>query len=247
MKEHPLFPWDHQSDQPYIIRNRKLKRKIYLRASWQMFKSALLFPLLPIFVLVLLVRKSWAKKNVDQCIGLSVHVETECEGKTIVPLKELKQMVEDLGVKQLLVRVPLSDRENFDTYIDHIDALSSAQREVTVQLIQSRLLLDDPTALKETLRDIIGRLKGKTEYIHVGNAYNRRKWAFQHFGEYFKFFQRIRSISREVAPELKLIGGSVIDFELPPFLESLFHFRRGRYDGYGIQLYVDRRGAPENT
>ncbi len=247
MKEHLSFPWDHFSDQPRILRDKKLKRSIYIRSSWQMLKSGLLLSLLPFFLLVRLFRKSWQSKKVDKCIGLCVHVETECEGKTIVPLLKIKELVDELNVNQLLVRIPLSDSDNIDSYIDHIDILSANDREIAVHIIQNRLILDDPIELKETLHNVLKQLKGRVEYIHVGSAYNRRKWAFCHFGEYFKFFQTIRSVCREVAPEMKLIGGSVIDFEMPPLLESLFHFRRGYYDGYGIQLYVDRRGAPENT
>jgi len=247
MKTPSSFPWDHYSDQPQIIRNKKLKRQIYLKASGQMLKSSLLLLLLPIFVIILYFKKSWKKTKVDRNIGLSVHVETECEGKTIVPLNQVVEMVEDIGVNQLLVRIPLSDFKHFDSYIKHIDALASEQREITVNILQSRELLDDTDLLKKALNELIPLLKNRVEYIHVGNAYNRRKWAFYHFGEYQKFFQIIRSICQKVAPEMKLIGGSVIDFELPPFLESLFHFRPGTYDGYASQLYVDRRGSPENT
>lgn len=247
MKEHQSFPWDHFSDQPRVLRDKKLKRNIYIRSSWQMLKSGLLLFILPFFLLVRLFRKSWQSKKVDRCIGVCVHVETECEGKTIVPLEVVKELVDDLNVNQILVRIPLSDSENIESYIEHIEMLSGGDREIAVHLIQNRLVLDDRVELIKALHDIMNRLKGKVEYIHVGSAYNRRKWAFYHFGEYFKFFQVIRSVCREVAPEMKLIGGSVIDFEIPPLLESLFHLRRGHYDGYGLQLYVDRRGAPENT
>lgn len=247
MKEHPSFPWDHYSDQPRIMRDKKLKHKIYLRASGQMLKSAFLLVLLPFFILISFIKKPWRKTKTDRCIGLSVHVETECEGKTIVPLDQVTEMVDDLGVQQLLVRIPLADFENFDNYIKHIDTLSTPEREISVNIIQSRIVLDDPVLLTEILTDLLNRLKGKVEFIHVGNAYNRRKWAFYHFGEFHRFFQAIRSSCNEIAPEIKLIGGSAIDFEIPTFLESLFHFRPGHYDGYSSQLYVDRRGAPENT
>lgn len=246
MKEHPFFPWDHYSDQPRIIRDKKLKRKIYFRASWQFIKTIFLLPLLPIFFLILIFRKSWSKNKVDKCIGLAVHVETECDGKKIVPLSALKEMVDELGVKQILVRIPLAPSIDYDVYMEHIDTLSGQGREVSVNIIQNRLILDDISARDSILSELLFRLKGKVRHIHVGSAYNRRKWAFYHFGDYYRFFQSIRNASREVAPEMKLIGGAVIDFELLPFLESLFHLRKGHYDGYGIQLYVDRRGAPEN-
>ncbi|MGJ8656377.1 MAG: hypothetical protein ACSHX6_07995 [Akkermansiaceae bacterium] len=249
MKEHPLFPWDHFSDQPRIMRDKKQKRKIYLRASGQMLKSGILLLLLPIFILILITRRSWwkAKTASNRCIGLSVHLESPCDGKTIVPLDQVSEMVDDLGVNQILVRIHLADAENFDSYIEHIDKLSSPNREITVNLIQNRLILDDPQALKNALQKLIPLLKNRTKHLHIGNAYNRRKWAFYHFGEYHKLFRIIRATCKQHAPEMKLIGGAVIDFEIPALLESLFNFRLGKYDGYNTQLYVDRRGAPENT
>ena len=247
MKDHPSYPWDHYSDQPRILRDKQLKRKIYMKSWWQQLKSVLLLFLLPLFLLLRLFRKLWVPEPVGKCIGVSVHMETECEGKTIVALDEVKELVDELGVNQLLVRIPLGELDKIDDYMRHIDTLASEGREVAVQLIQNRLYLEDPQMLEKALREILKRLKGRVEYIHVGSAYNRRKWAFFHFGDYFNFFQVLRKLCREEAPEVKLVGGSVIDFELPSLLESLFHFRKGHYDGYGVQLYVDRRGAPENT
>jgi len=247
MKEHPLFPWDHHSDQPHVMRDKKQKMKIYFKSSGQMIKAGLLLICFPFIFLIFLLRKQWSPSSTNRVIGLSVHLETQCSGKTIIPLSELTKMVDDLKVSQLLVRIKLADIENFDTYIKHIDALSSETREVSINLIQDRQLLDDPDLLKKALRKLLPLLKSRTKYIHVGNAYNRRKWAFYHFGEYHKFFQCVREESNELCPEIKLIGGSVIDFEIPPFLESMFHLRKGSYDGYSSQLYVDRRGAPENT
>ena len=247
MKEHPLFPWDHYSDQPRIMRDKKLKRKIYRKAAFQMITSGCFLIFFPLIILLLLTKKSWKKSTSNKIIGLSVHVETECQGKTIVPLSQLKEMVDDLGINQLLVRIHLADIDNFDTYLEHIDALSNKDREISVNLIQNRLLLDDPKLLDEALNKLLPLLKNRTKHIHVGNAYNRRKWAFYHFGEYQCFFRKVREISKKVSPKTKLIGGSVIDFEIPPLFESMFHFRRGHYDGYSSQLYVDRRGAPENT
>lgn len=246
MKEHPNHPWDHHSDQPHVMRDKKLKRKIYRRAALQMLKSGILLIFLPLIILIQLTLKTWKKTNSNRCIGLSVHVESNCEGKSIVPLKEICNMVDDLGVNQLMVRIPLSDSKNFDTYLNHIDALSNQNREISINLLQDRINIENPDLLKQNLNYLLPRLKNKIKYIHIGNAYNRRKWAFHHFGEYHKFFQTIRSVAKQITPDIKLIGASVIDFEFAPLLESLFHFRRGTYDGYNTQLYVDRRGAPEN-
>jgi len=246
MNEHPQYPWDHYSDQPRIMRDKKLKRKIYVKASIHLLKSGFLLLLFPFILLIFLTRKSWRPSKQNRCIGLSIHVESECPGKHIVPIEQITEMVDELGVREILVRIKLADSNNFTPYIEHIDALARFGCEISVNIIQDRTLLEDEEILEESLRKLLPLLKGNVKYIHVGNAYNRRKWAFYHFGEYYKFFQTVRSIADEITPEIKLIGGAVIDFELPPFFESFFNFRRGHYDGFSSQLYVDRRGAPEN-
>lgn len=179
-------------------------------------------------------------------MGLSVHVEVEAEGKSVVPLETLKEMVAELGVQQLLVRIPMADIDNLETYIEHIDGLKEGGREVIVNLLQCRDALENPEQQEQGLREILTALKGRVDYLQVGNAYNRRKWAFNGFNDYVAFFKMVRTVSSEVSPEIQLLGGSVIDFEIPSLLESLFHLRPIKYDGYASQLYVDRRGAPEN-
>jgi len=44
-----------------------------------------------------------------------------------------------------------------------------------------------------------------------------------------------------------MIGSGVIDFEYHFTAHTLFNFFKFRYDGISSLLYVDRRGAPENT
>jgi len=249
MKEHPDYPWDHHSDQPYIIRNKELKRKIYQLSWFQMTKAilvtALVFPI--VFLLQLLRKKtSLATSNPGRCIGLSVHVETEAKGKTTVSAEEIGQMLDDLGVRHVLMRIPLANIDQLEKYVSHLDLLKKSNREVIINLLQSRPLLDNPDDQQNALGKVLKALTGKVEYIQVGNAYNRKKWGFYHFREYNDFFQHVRTVSKQICPEIKLLGGSTIDFEPIHLIESLFHLRPTAYDGYATQLYVDRRGAPEN-
>jgi len=225
MKHHSKFPWDDYSDQPRILRDKAFKRKIYRRSWFQHVKSLFLLPLTPLITLLLFF---------------------ECEGKTVVPLDQVKEMVDEIGAKQLIVRIPMADVDHLDVYLNHIDTLKQGGCEIVINLIQCKRLLENLKEQHLQLTKVITALKDRVEFIQVGNAYNRKKWAFDHFGEYFNYFKSVRKICNTHAPQIKLLGGSVIDFEIPAYLESLFHFRTGRYDGYATQLYVDRRGAPEN-
>jgi len=246
MKHHSKFPWDDYSDQPRILRDKAFKRKIYRRSWFQHVKSLFLLPLTPLITLLLFFRKKTVDADISKFLGVAVHVETECEGKTVVPLDQVKEMVDEIGAKQLIVRIPMADVDHLDVYLNHIDTLKQGGCEIVINLIQCKRLLENLKEQHLQLTKVITALKDRVEFIQVGNAYNRKKWAFDHFGEYFNYFKSVRKICNTHAPQIKLLGGSVIDFEIPAYLESLFHFRTGRYDGYATQLYVDRRGAPEN-
>lgn len=246
MKQHSKFPWDDYSDQPRILRDKAFKRQIYRRSWLQYVKSSLLLLLTPLIIVILLLRRKTASTDISKFLGIAVHVETECEGKTIVPLDQVQEMVKEIGAKQLIVRVPMADVDQLDKYLDHIDALKQGGCEIVINLLQCKRLLENNEEQALKLTKVITALKDRVEFIQVGNAYNRKKWAFDHFGEYYSYFKEVRATCKECAPDIKLIGGSVIDFEIPAYIESLFHFRKGHYDGYATQLYVDRRGAPEN-
>lgn len=247
MKEHPKFLWDYFSDQPHTLKDKKFKNQLYKKGLWQFFKSSFCLPLLPPLILTSFFRKQAIQKDVRKGIGLAVHVESDLPEKKIVSNELLRAMVEELGVNQLIVRIPLANIDQLDIYLKHIDNLMKEGREIVVNILQCRLLLDQPKELEKALLKVFSAIKNKVQYIQVGNAYNRRKWGFIHFGEYHDFFQLAQKCADQVSPHIKLIGGSVIDFELPPFLESLFNLRQGRPDEFAAQLYVDRRGAPENT
>ena len=63
--------------------------------------------------------------------------------------------------------------------------------------------------------------------------------------EYFSFFKIAYDLKNNKFPNIKLLGGNIIDFDLSYFARSIFHFKSIVYDGIATQLYVDRRGSPE--
>ena len=80
----------------------------------------------------------------------------------------------------------------------------------------------------------------------VGNAVNRLKWGFVTVDEWFDFFQVAWNLRNRKYPDIRLLGGAIIDFELLDHCRSLCNRLPFKYDGYASLLYVDRRGAPEN-
>ena len=81
--------------------------------------------------------------------------------------------------------------------------------------------------------------------FQIGNSINRKKWAFVSIDEYFSFFKIAYDLKNDKFPNIKLLGSNIIDFDLPFFARSIFHFKSIFYDGIATQLYVDRRGGPE--
>jgi hypothetical protein len=112
--------------------------------------------------------------------------------------------------------------------------------------LQDREHIEDPVLLQEHLRAVFSAFSRFTSSFKIGNAVNRRKWAFHSLEEYFSFFEVAQRLRDREFPHLELLGGSIIDFELPNFMRSLLHRRALRYDAVAALLYVDRRGAPEN-
>ena len=119
MREHPNFPWHFPSDQPDTIKSKELKDIIYKEATPSFLASLLLVPLIPAFMLGSLLRKKYLGNATRKVVGLTVNVETPMEGRYIVPLEQLLEMVEELEVKQVLVRIPLADVARLEIYLEH--------------------------------------------------------------------------------------------------------------------------------
>jgi len=114
MKEHPDYSWDHHSDQPHMMKDKALKRALYRRSWFQFLKANLLLIFLPLFLLIQAFRKKTThSEKPGQCLGLSIHLETEAEGKTIVSDHGLMSMVitEESGLSITLNNIKASSKK----------------------------------------------------------------------------------------------------------------------------------------
>lgn len=245
MNPRDVFIWDPHSDQPHVIRDRSLKRRLYVLGAAGSVKTLLTFAvaLLPAWVLRHLRPDSALPAAVSD-IGLGVSVESVVDGKTVVPMAELVAALEELGIQRVLLRVSLGEPDNFDASLALAESL--AGRQLLVDVLQDRRHIEDPAALEARLRQVFSSFSPLTRRFKIGNAVNRRKWGFRSLDEYFRFFRTAQRLRDREFPELELAGGSIIDFELPNFARSVLHFHPIRYDAVAALLYVDRRGAPEN-
>ncbi len=234
MKFDKVFEWDGFSDQPYPIRDKKAKRAIYKLTIIDTLKMAitniLLFPFIAISFLFVLFQKN---RNIESNKFFGMGVDIDCD----------EELIRELGVDNLLIRLPLSDIENINKYKLFIDKLDGYN--IIVNILQDRKHIEDQELLKNSMTTIFERLNIK-EY-QIGNAINRKKWAFFTMDEYMKFYKIVQDIRDSKFRDISLIGSSVIDFEYYFTIRTLFNFHKIYYDKFSSLLYVDRRGSPENT
>ncbi|MDD2369803.1 MAG: glycosyl hydrolase [Sulfuricurvum sp.] len=231
------FVWDHYSDQPAIIRDKALKRAMRRSALPSLIKTFCIALLtLPVAILMMpfIPRRSITAKYF---FGIGVNLDKE---PNTTPY-----LIEELGVKKLLIRIPLWDMERLHEYVTFIRSFKD--KEITVALLQDREHITSPDMSRDHFIQIFEALNGICHTYIVGSTINRAKWGFFSVNEYLDFYSVAYELKKERFPHIKLIGSNVIDFEYHFTAHTLFNLKPIRYDALGTLLYVDRRGAPENT
>jgi hypothetical protein len=227
--------WDSCSDQPYRLAPGAKPGPGLAGAREYLTVATTVLALSP-WLIWRYVNLQPRRSPVDAArfIGLSVSPDTRYEAA-------IGDMVEELGVKELLVRIPVWDLDNLEVYERFIDQLNS--RHVLVNVLQDRNSVEKPWIWFESLRRILQALAHKVEYFQIGNAINRRKWGCAHSGEYLDLLETANNLRIEF-PNVKFVGSSVIDFEPLVTLRTLCNRRRYTLDVVSSLLYVNRRGAP---
>jgi hypothetical protein len=153
-------------------------------------------------------------------------------------------MVDDLGVRKLLIRIPSWDVQNLDFYLDFIQTYP--EHEFLVNVLQSRDSVTQPDHWQQQVREIIASTRDYAAGYWIGNAINRTKWGCRHTGDYFLLQERVEELRSEFE-NLTLLGSSIIDFEPLLSWRTLWNWRRYRLDGNAALLYVNRRHSPYGT
>ncbi len=235
MSEKSLSWWDPYSNQPY-----KLPAAAKPRASWPQVREylSILTTALGLSPSVLWryfrLRAQPCNRDARAFVGLSVTPDANYDAA-------VEEMVADLGVEELLVRVPTWDLEGIDRYARYLETFPD--KRFLVNVLQNRDSVRYPEKWREHLHIVFSNLHTRAAYFQIGNAVNRSKWGCAHPGEYL----RLLEIAEEVRghyPDVKLVGSSVIDFEPLVTLRTLRNRRRYRLDVVSSLLYVNRRGSP---
>ncbi len=231
--------WDHHSDQPHVIKDRALKKQIYKKVRWDSMKmfatNIVMYPLCFIYYLISSPKNIHA--NTHSFFGMSINLDKDPE--------VTYQFINELGVNNLLIRMPLSDIENIQHYVDF--AKQYQDKNLLINILQDRHHIENNQLLKTSLETVFTQFSPLTHRFQLGNAINRKKWAIFSMDEFLLFYKTGFDIRNEKFPKLSLLGSSVIDFEYYFSIRTLFNLYKVRFDQFSSLLYVDRRGAPENT
>lgn len=231
------FAWDYYSDQPAIIRDKKLKRKMRLSALPSLIKTFLIAAVTLPFSVLTIPYLPHRRIDGDRFFGMGVNLDKE---PSLSP-----GLVRELGVKNLLIRIPLWEIDRLDEYVAFVRNFEGCT--VTIALLQDREHITDLPMTREHFKAIFTALSGICDTYVIGSTINRAKWGFFSVNEYLDFYGIAFDLKKTCFPHLKLIGSNVIDFEYHYSAHTLFNFKNIRYDAVGSLLYVDRRGAPENS
>ena len=104
-----------------------------------------------------------------------------------------------------------------------------------VVILQDRSHINNPQLLQRNLLLIFERLKGIVFEYQIGNSVNRKKWGFLNIDEYFDFFKIAQDLKKEHFPDITLLGGNIIDFDLPFLNRALFNFKPIFFDKFSTQ------------
>jgi hypothetical protein len=231
------FAWDHYSDQPAIIKDKTLKRAMRRSALPSLIKTFLISLItlpIAIFTIPFLPHR---RIDGEQFFGMGVNLDKE---PNTTPY-----LIEELGVQKLLIRIPLWEMDQLHEYVRFIRSFE--KKHITVALLQDREHITGAAMSRDHFIQIFEALEGVCDTYVIGNAINRAKWGFFSVNEYLDFYAIAYELKQTRFPHLRLIGSQVIDFEYHFSAHTLFNFKKITYDAIGTLLYVDRRGAPENT
>jgi len=240
MEQKTPFIWDEYSDQPHVIRDKSYKktmRKRYKNDFLKMLGTTLFMFPLSVSLMKLFTKKQSKDFSKEEFYGLGVNLD---KGEF------QQELIEELGVKSLIIRVPLSDIQNLDKYYEFVKSFGT-DKKILLNIMQDRVHIEDNDLLKLHIMEIFNTFKDITQEYQIGTTINRAKWGFFAVKEYLDFYKTVQDIRDEKYSTLKLLGPSVIDFEYHYTIRALFNNFPIKFDKLSSLLYVDRRGAPTNT
>ncbi len=233
--EHPSW-WDPYSDQPRKLAAHQKPRITTENLSELAVTSLSTLALLPLIAWRYATLKPGTTdlKPVKELAGLGVSPDRDCNNAT-------SEMIEELGVRHLLIRVPCWHVDQLDGYLRFAQMFEG--RTILINILQNRKSVTNLEWWQQSVTRIIETFKPLTDQFQLGNAINRTKWGCHNTSDYLALLDSMADLKHQ-HPEVQLAGSSVIDFEPVATLRTLINFHRYHLDICSALLYVNRRGSP---
>jgi len=231
------FNWDYNSDQPYQLKEKSYKKAMRKKELASLVTT--IFTALIILPVAALLQVFIPKRSIptDGFFGMSINLDKSPQAT--------KELVEELGLTTLLIRFPLWEMERLEAYVDFVKTYRD--KKIILNVMQDREHVEDLSLLRRDLTALFDAFSPYVESFQIGSTINRAKWGFFSVKEYLRFYAVAYQLKSDHYADIRLLGPSVIDFEYHFSAHALFNFFRLRYDALSALLYVDRRGAPENS
>lgn len=234
--------WDALSDQPHQHAGR-LERLLVRAADLPVHAQALV----AVAMAAPRIRRRYHQLVAER---YSCRLPFEGIGIALRPVpersREVLEALDDLGVKKLLLRLhPWEDDHRHEEALAR--ELVGRGFELAFAVPQNRQLVRDLDRWRAALEEIGERFAPLGRHFQIGQAINRSKWGVWNGREYLRLASTASEVLRR-AGEVEILGPGVIDFEFHITAGILNLKRAGvHFDAAASLLYVDRRGAPENT
>lgn len=246
----PIYPpmqdiwlWDEKSAQPMIVPGRQEKHAF---RNWRYMFS---------MVWQGLCAAPGIYKRYQKLLAQSYHSPVQMHGRVGVALHPHPDYIEtELGLLEQLGNPPVLLRichhetgADWNRTFGLIKQLRSKNINVMLAVLQDRQALLQPESWKNFLSLIFENVGDQVTQIEITHASNRLKWGIWSSDEYQRLMEPALKL-QELYPHVRLVGPACIDFEYLPVIAALgTHPKKQRLAALSHLLYVDRRGAPENT
>jgi len=229
--------WDPNSDQPYKLARHE-KNRCSISHSVEYTKTVLTAAVAPLLWLAKRHNNYLKRESLNPIdfVGLGISADR-------ADANELLELISELGVKHLLIRVPAWHADQLEPYLKFAE--NFRDRRILINILQSREDISNRHSWPIAIHKIIESFGSITNEFQLGNAINRSKWGCRHVQDYLNLLDMTIDLKKQF-PKIILVGSSVIDFEPLATLRTLFNFHPYKLDVCSSLLYVNRRGAPSN-
>lgn len=242
-----LWLWDERSVQAIPAYDAKDRRSF--RPLYNIFKIAQAW----------ILRGNTIRKNYREVAALSflrtvdfpraIGMALEAEPETWATQIRLLGELEDGGEKlPILLRIyHHKGRKQWDFALSKAAELRARGNSVAFAFVQDRAAIREPQTWREMLFRVIEKTHDFADFYEVGHATNRGKWGVWDFRDYTQKLLAPALEAKRRFPHIRLSGPACIDFDLHNLSGILEGVPAGTFSSLSQHLYVDRRGAPENS